>query len=269
MGGRQSRLPAPGRGINQPQALNPRVGYPTAAHRAATHAHPPMPRPPRRDCRLHAPAATPADHVVHRCAVFAEAARVLAADGAAWLDLGDCYRGAAGRAPTSRNLPSGGARLVRPRSQDLSAKNLLGVPWWVAVAEHADGVDPQVRGGLAQTHAMPDRVVPATRPLRARAPADRMTARTRRTATLGDVWSIPTGPLTAAHLALVPIDRPHGCIAAGGTPAGVVLDRFGGAGTTGCAAVRHGRRYLGIDPDPADDELTPQRLAGAGARSPA
>jgi DNA methylase len=172
-------------------------------------------------------------------------------------------------APTSRNLPSGGARLVRPCSQDLPAKNLLGVPWWVAFAEQAQRVDPQVRGGLAQTHAMPDRVVPAIRPLRARAPADRMTARTRRTATLGDVWSIPTGLLTAVPLAPVPIDWPHGCIAAGCAPAGVVLDRFGGAGTTGCAAVRHGRRYLGIDPDPADDELTPQRLAGAGTRSPA
>jgi DNA methylase len=80
-------------------------------------------------------------------------------------------------------------------------------------------------------------------------------------------------PHRAAHgrpLALVPIDRPHGCIAAGWCkPAGVVLDRFGGAGTTGRAAVRHGRRYLGIAPDPTDDGLTPQRLAGAGTRSPA
>lgn len=34
---------------------------------------------------------------------------------------------------------------------------------------------------------------------------------------------------------------------AGCRPGGVVLDPFSGAGTTGLAATRHGRRYVGID----------------------
>jgi DNA modification methylase len=95
-----------------------------------------------------------------------------------------------------------------------------------------------------------------------------MTARTRRAATRATCGPSPPGRSRPSP-SRVPIDRPDGCIAAGGSPAGVVLDRFGGAGTTGCAAVRRGRRYLGIDPDPACDELALQRLAGAGTRSPA
>jgi len=37
------------------------------------------------------------------------------------------------------------------------------------------------------------------------------------------------------------------CILAGCKPGGTVLDPFSGSGTTGLAAARHGRKYVGID----------------------
>jgi DNA modification methylase len=37
------------------------------------------------------------------------------------------------------------------------------------------------------------------------------------------------------------------CILAGCKPGGVVLDPFSGSGTTGLAATKQGRRYVGID----------------------
>lgn len=61
------------------------------------------------------------------------------------------------------------------------------------------------------------------------------------------VWSISAQPFTGAHFACMPIALAERCVQAGCKPAGVVLDPFSGSGTTGLAASRHGRRYVGID----------------------
>jgi site-specific DNA-methyltransferase (cytosine-N4-specific) len=63
----------------------------------------------------------------------------------------------------------------------------------------------------------------------------------------GDVWTIPTQPFSAAHFAVYPIQLPQRCILAGCKPGGTVLDPFSGSGTTGLAAQRTGRKYIGID----------------------
>jgi site-specific DNA-methyltransferase (cytosine-N4-specific) len=86
----------------------------------------------------------------------------------------------------------------------------------------------------------------------------------------GDVWSMPTRPLRAAHLAAFPIDIPLRCIAASCPPDGIVLDPFSGAGTTGLAAQRLGRRYIGIDLDPEFHDIALRRLGlmpGRGEKS--
>ena len=63
----------------------------------------------------------------------------------------------------------------------------------------------------------------------------------------GDVWTIPTSPFAEAHFATMPPALAERCILAGCKPGGVVLDPFSGSGTTGLAATKHGRRYVGID----------------------
>lgn len=63
----------------------------------------------------------------------------------------------------------------------------------------------------------------------------------------GDVWSIATQPFSEAHFATYPVALPERAIQAGCKPGGTVLDPFSGSGTTGLAAARHGRRYIGID----------------------
>lgn len=63
----------------------------------------------------------------------------------------------------------------------------------------------------------------------------------------GDVWSIPTTGFAGAHFATYPLALAERCILAGCKPGGVVLDPFSGSGTTGLAATRQGRRYVGID----------------------
>ena len=63
----------------------------------------------------------------------------------------------------------------------------------------------------------------------------------------GDVWTIPTQPFAEAHFAVMPQALAERAILAGCKPGGTVLDPFSGSGTTGLAATKHGRRYVGID----------------------
>lgn len=61
------------------------------------------------------------------------------------------------------------------------------------------------------------------------------------------VWTISAQPFAEAHFATMPPALAERCVQAGCKPGGTVLDPFSGSGTTGLAAARHGRRYVGID----------------------
>jgi DNA modification methylase len=63
----------------------------------------------------------------------------------------------------------------------------------------------------------------------------------------GDVWTIATQPFTEAHFAVMPLTLAERAVQAGCRPGGTVLDPFSGSGTTGLAAAKHGRKYVGID----------------------
>jgi DNA modification methylase len=87
--------------------------------------------------------------------IFGEVRRVLRNDGTLWLNLGDCYAGAraAGGGTMAgfndryfgRKTAGDKQRAVdeskpsRPRATGLKAKNLVGIPWRVALALQADG----------------------------------------------------------------------------------------------------------------------------------
>lgn len=62
-----------------------------------------------------------------------------------------------------------------------------------------------------------------------------------------DVWSISAQPFAEAHFAVMPLELAERCVTAGCKPGGIVLDPFSGSGTTGLAAAKHSRRYIGID----------------------
>ncbi|NBE94521.1 site-specific DNA-methyltransferase [Nonomuraea sp. KC401] len=79
----------------------------------------------------------------------------------------------------------------------------------------------------------------------------------------GDVWSIPTRPLKAAHFAAFPIDIPLRAIAVGCRPGGKVLDPFMGSGTTGIAARQLGRTFAGIELNAAYCDLARTRFTDA------
>lgn len=64
---------------------------------------------------------------------------------------------------------------------------------------------------------------------------------------VSDLWTIPTQPFAQAHFAVFPTTLAERCVRAGSRPGGVVLDLFAGSCTTGMVALKHGRRFTGID----------------------
>lgn len=204
--------------------------------------------------------SSPAEYVAALVAVFREARRVLVDDGTLWLNLGDSYD---------------------------SAKNLLGIPWRVAFALQDDGwilrndiiwhksnaMPESVTDRLSNRHehlfmlsksqrywfdldpirepheSTPDRAggtaLRGQKAIRPSGPNSGAYSEGGRNP--GDVWTIATQPFGGAHFATMPPALAERCVRAGCKPGGTVLDPFSGSGTTGLAAARHGRRYVGID----------------------
>lgn len=84
-----------------------------------------------------------------------------------------------------------------------------------------------------------------------------VTSRNRRS-----VWTIPTQPFPEAHFAVMPEALVEPCVLAGSAPGDLVLDCFSGSGTVGVVALRHGRRFLGIELNPAYVEMARRRISG-------
>lgn len=73
------------------------------------------------------------------------------------------------------------------------------------------------------------------------------------------VWTVPTAPYKEAHFATYPPDLIKPCIMAGTKPGDVVLDPFGGSGTTGQVALELGRRAILCELNPDYAEIIHQR----------
>ena len=77
-----------------------------------------------------------------------------------------------------------------------------------------------------------------------------------------DVWHINTVPYKGGHFAAYPPKLAERCILAGCPRGGIVLDPFFGSGTTGLAAVKNDRRYIGIELNAEYCELAKERIGG-------
>ncbi|WP_405611258.1 DNA-methyltransferase [Streptomyces sp. NBC_01508] len=194
-----------------------------------------------------------------------------------------------------------GKRTLDGPSWGLPRKNLLGIPWRVAFALQDDGwllrneiiwhkpnaMPESVRDRLSSRHEhlflftksaryafdldpirephAPSTLRPTTARVGYAVPGQTLNVKSRPVGDVGrnpgDVWSINTRPFPAAHFATFPIDLPLRCIKAGCRPGGTVLDPFSGSGTTGAAARQLGRKYIGIDLNPAYHDLAVPRFA--------
>ncbi|MGA5208991.1 DNA-methyltransferase [Streptomyces pseudogriseolus] len=214
---------------------------------------------------------TPAAYVDTMRAVFAAARRVLADDGTLWLNLGDSYYSAKGRphgADTKHHARRGFLRPLDQSGLGFPRKSLLMMPARVAIALQDDGWTLRSEITWRRTTAVPEPTA-KDRPWRT---TERLFMFSKypsywfnRAPVAGheDVWTIEPdrGLDSGSHTAAFPIELPTRCIEAGCRPGGTVLDPFSGSGTTGAAARRLGRKYVGVDLNPAYHDLARERFA--------
>lgn len=212
--------------------------------------------------------ATPQDFLDNLSAVFAEVGRVLAKDGTLWLNLADAYsqrkavrpsshqeglHGARGRRPSwVESRRAGMARMSYENVIDgrvVAEKSLMMLPERLAIGLQDDGWILRNKIVWAMTCTSPD---PAPDRLPGRWEPLYLLARSPhywfdRGLFDSDVWWLPASAGAGSHNASYPAALPERCILAGCRPGGVVLDPFTGSGTTGMVALKHGRRFVGID----------------------
>ncbi|MDH3740293.1 MAG: site-specific DNA-methyltransferase [Hyphomicrobiales bacterium] len=80
------------------------------------------------------------------------------------------------------------------------------------------------------------------------------------------VWTVTTKPFKEAHFATYPVKLIEPCILAGCPVGGMVLDPFGGAGTTAVVAAKHGRQSMLIELNSDYAEIATKRIREAYAQ---
>jgi DNA modification methylase len=320
---------------------------------------------------------TPAQFVSALQRLFREVHRVLRPDGTVWLNLGDSYAGSWGaqsrdhagkHAPNVSALSANQVRAARrksggtgriPPGTDLKPKDLVGIPWEVALALRADGWWLRSAIIWAKPNGMPgsqeDRctssyemvfmltkseaywsdfdairtppreatLVRAAQDIQSQAGSHRAHGGTRPTkgalgslsgsphgrhalgeavpsregrtdkqrghsrkhagfndrwdamerreqqaqpAMMRDVWFVAPASFGDAHFAVMPNEIARRCILSGCPLGGVVLDPFGGTGTTGLIAERHGRDAVLIELNPEYAAMADRRIRAALGR---
>lgn len=81
------------------------------------------------------------------------------------------------------------------------------------------------------------------------------------------VWTIAPRPYGGAHFAVMPPELAQRCILAGSRIGDTVLDPFMGSGTVGMVAESLGRRWVGVELNPAYEPLIRARTAQCGLLS--
>jgi DNA modification methylase len=119
----------------------------------------------------------------------------------------------------------------------------------------AKGNAKTFRGGGAYTSGQAfDNSADIARNSHGNAPNDSMTRNKR------DVWLLGPQPFPGAHFATFPEKLVEPCILAGCPEGGLCLDPFSGSGTAGVVALRHRRRFLGLELNPAYCEMARRRI---------
>lgn len=207
--------------------------------------------------------------------IFREVRRVLADDGTLWLNLGDSYTsGNRTWRDSDKKNPARAMTYRPPTPPGLKPKDLIGVPWRVALALQQDGW--YLRSDViwfkpnCQPESVKDRPTHAHEYVFLFSKAERYfynydaiaepvlngdAKRNRRS-----VWAINTEGFPGAHFAVFPPALVEPCILASSSAGDTVLDPFFGSGTTGEVALQNSRSTVGIELNPEYADIAIRRL---------
>lgn len=267
--------------------------------------------------------ASPREFIESLVAVFREVHRVLRNDGTLWVNLGDSYasggRGGGGRYMAERGDDAwqgkGDATGWRSAPAGWKHKDLLGLPWQLAIALQDDGwylrqdviwhkpnpMPESIKDRCTKAHEYLFLLSKSPRyyfdqdairePARAQAAPESASRRNSfaretkytdgehgqtaqhrtgrddvdydETRNKRSVWTVATASFKGAHFATFPPDLIRPCVLAGSPRGGMVLDPFGGAGTTALVAMQEGRQSVICELNSEYAALARQRLDAA------
>jgi site-specific DNA-methyltransferase (cytosine-N4-specific) len=212
---------------------------------------------------------TVAEHLDRLSEVLGEAWRVLRRDGTLWLNYGDAYNTCNGGPGPGAGRPWARKRDRQPKlttgfglkSRHVKRKDLMGLPWRLAFRLQEDGwwlraeiiwrkPNPVDRLGLDRPVRSHETIFLLAKSARYRCKGDLLG---------GSVWTMARSSIPW-HPSPFPIELAQRCILAGSADGDLVLDPFCGAGTSGLVALRHGRRFLGIELNPEYSALARRRI---------
>ncbi|MGF2053668.1 DNA-methyltransferase [Vagococcus fluvialis] len=264
---------------------------------------------------------TPEEYIDRLVEVFREVRRTLKDDGTLWLNLGDSYwskrskNGLSWTQEGSKNIKQS-LRAGGKNHKFYKPKDLMGMPWRVALALQQDGwylrsdiiwnkpnvIPESVKDRPTKSHeyifllsksekyyydheAIKEDSVYKEKgyePVRgSNGTFGPLQSRIRESKEKGsfkgkngnesfravrnkrnkrDVWTIPTSSFKGAHFATFPEKLVEPCVLAGSKEKDIVLDPFGGSGTTAAVALKNNRNYLIIELNTDYSELIKERL---------
>lgn len=218
------------------------------------------------------------DYLSNIVGAFEEVKRVLRNDGTVWLNAGDVYTSGNRRyrAPDKKNRAR--AMHVRPPTpRGLKPKDLIGVPWRLALMLQEAGWWIRSEVIWHKPNAHPESV--SDRPTKAHETVfllskcqnyyyDVDAVRGPNGRRLRTVWDVPTVPMKREngnaddHPAMMPMSLASRCVSITSQKDSIVLDPYAGSGTTLLAAQELGRRWIGVELNPAFVDLIERRLEG-------
>ncbi|HDS1779416.1 TPA: site-specific DNA-methyltransferase [Pseudomonas putida] len=267
--------------------------------------------------------ASPREFIDSLVAVFREVRRVLRDDGTIWVNMGDSYAGSwgahgrddmglGGQSLSARQIAASARRLKKPNHIGFKPKDLMGLPWRLAIALQDDGwylrqdiiwhkpnpMPESIKDRCTKAHEYLFLLSKSPRyyfdqgairePARAQSVPDSASRRNSfaretkytdgehgqtaqhrtgrddvyydETRNKRSVWAVATASFKGAHFATFPPDLIRPCVLAGSPRGGMVLDPFGGAGTTALVAMQEGRQSVICELSPEYAALARQRL---------
>ncbi len=262
---------------------------------------------------------TPEEFISNLVDVFREVKRVLRDDGTVWLNLGDTYCGTGHKGnytdPKHKEGRNGQKIALNNKIDGLKSKDLVGIPWRVALALQQDGwylrqdiiwhkpntMPESVKDRCTKAHEYifllsknkkyyydyeaikEDAKRPNERQIFGGSKAKNNTIKKDDPMSRGgseqwgreiitspkrnkrSVWTVPTKPFKGAHFATFPPELIEPCILAGCPEGGVVLDPFGGSGTTAVVANNHYRNAVLIELNRSYIAIMKKRLEEQGS----
>lgn len=200
---------------------------------------------------------TPEEYVEQIVEVARGVHHALRDDGTFWLNIGDSYYSGNGQ-PKGSDPRSPSRNFMRERVRPLDVaglgypkKSLLGIPWRVALALQKHGWTLRSDVVWCRASAFPEPSV-KDRPHRQHEmiflfSKSRWYTFNRDQLEEESVWHIAHERAVKGHNAAFPVNLASRCIRASTNEGDIVLDPFGGSGSTGVAATKLGRKAVLID----------------------